>query len=256
MKALGLVITVLCAAATASRADDIAPKARTLAERGRIMHANGNYAGAIEAFKEAYVISPSPGLLFNLAQSYRLQADCENASIMYHRYLASDPPDEGRAIAEANLPAVERCAKEGVPLPPPPPPPHAAVTARTEPRAVDNGDEPSSHARLEKNIGIGFTLAGALALGGALYFELRAVNAADDVSKIYADGGKGSDVAPLDQRGRDAERDARMLAAGGTLAVIGGVALYLVGYRAERARPTVAIAPTRGGGHVSMSWAW
>ena len=253
MKALA-VITALCAVAPLAHADEITPKARMLAERGRQLHAQGNYAGAIDAFQEAYVMSPSPALLFNLAQAYRLQGSCDDASVMYRRYLASDPPPEGREIAETQLVNVDRCARDHTPLPPPPPPPHAAVTA-PEPDRRD--EEPASpHARTEKTVGIGLAIAGSVLLGGALYFELDAAHAASDVSDAYMHGGAGKDVAAIDARGRSAALDAKLLAAGGTLAVVGGVALYVVGYRAEHARPAVAIVPTHGGGHVSMSWAW
>ena len=244
-----LLIAVLCAAPIAARADDITPKARVFAERGRELHAAGNYAAAIDAFKEAYVISPAPALLFNLAQAYRLAGDCDDARIMYRRYLASDPPPEGRAIAEPQLVNVERCTRDSAPLPPP----HLAQPQPVQPAA---DLPPTDHARLEETVGVGLAIAGGLALGGALYYEIQALTAASDVSNAYAKGGAGKDIAPTDARGRSAAHDAQLLAAGGTLAVAGGVALYLVGYRAEGARPAIAIAPTHDGGHVSMSWAW
>jgi tetratricopeptide (TPR) repeat protein len=245
------MLAVLLGAPLAARADEITPKARVFADRGRELHAQGNYAAAIDAFKEAYVISPAPALLFNLAQSYRLEGACDDARIMYRRYLASDPPPEGREIAEQQLVNVDRCAREHVALQPPPPPPVSVVA--TTPQDVDTG---ADHARLEKDIGIGFAVAGGLALGGALYYELQAVQASNDVSDAYAKGGAGKDIAPIDARGRRDALDAKLLAGGGTLAVLGGVALYLVGYRAEGARPAVAVVPTSGGAHVSMSWVW
>lgn len=254
MKAFAFLIPALFAGRV--EADEIAPKARAFAERGRLLHASGNYAAAIDAFKEAYVISPSPGLLFNLAQSYRLMGDCEGASMMYHRYLASDPPDEGKAIAEANLALVERCVSDHIPLPPAPPPKPEAVAAAAKVTPAPQDDDEPGHSRLEKNVGIGFMAAGAIALGGSLFFEVRAMNAASDVSDAYKNGGKGQDVAALDQRGRDAARDSQILLIGGSAALIGGVALYYLGYRAEHARPAVAVVPAKGGGHVSMSWAW
>ena len=249
MKALAIIVA-LCAVAAA---DEITPKARVLAERGRQLHAQGNYVGAIDAFQEAYVMSPSPALLFNLAQAYRLQGACDDAAVMYRRYLASDPAPEGRAIAETQLVNVERCAREHTPLPPPPPPPHPALALAP----AHSGDAPpSDHAHAEKSLGLGIAIAGTVLLGGALYFELDAAHAASDVSAAYATGGAGKDVAALDARGRGAALDAQLLAAGGALAVVGGVALYLVGYRAEHARPAVTVVPARGGAQVSMSWAW
>src|SRR5215470_17918444 len=109
------VLAALALAAPAEvRADNawsgaVPAKARALAERGRALHDAGDYASAITAFTQAYVIAPSPALLFNLAQAYRLQGDCEDASLMYRRYLASSPSAEERALAESQLAAVERC---------------------------------------------------------------------------------------------------------------------------------------------------
>ena len=250
MRALAL-IAALVAGPLAARADEITPKARVLAERGRLLHAHGQYAAAIDAFQEAYVMSPSPALLFNLAQAYRLQGTCEDAAVMYQRYLASDPPPEGREIAEAQLGNVERCARDHVPLRSPLRPTVAAAPP-------DRGDDlpTPTRAHFEKTLGLGLTLAGGVALGGALYFALDASHAASDVSTAYAKGGASKDIAPIDERGRRAALDGKVLAAGGTLAVFGGIALYAVGYRAEHARPRVAVVPAHGGGNVSMSWAW
>src|SRR5690606_9690752 len=84
-------------------------KARALAERGRIAHDQGDYAAAIAAFTEAYAIAPAPGLLFNLAQAYRLKGSCEDAQLMYRRYLNANPSEGGRVLAEMHLATVERC---------------------------------------------------------------------------------------------------------------------------------------------------
>ncbi|MBA3542296.1 MAG: hypothetical protein H0T79_21955, partial [Deltaproteobacteria bacterium] len=112
LRSTGFVVVVVIAMmfATASgtaHADEPVPmKARTLAERGRRAHDRGEYAKAIAAFKEAYVLAPSDALLFNLAQSYRLHGDCEDAAMMYKRFLASEPSADAAAIAGAHLASV------------------------------------------------------------------------------------------------------------------------------------------------------
>ena len=94
---LGLVVLVV---ATTARADDEVPaKARALAERGRADHDRGDYGAAIAEFTEAYALAPSPALLFNLAQAYRLAGRCDDAALMYRRYLTGDPaPGRPRAL--------------------------------------------------------------------------------------------------------------------------------------------------------------
>ena len=107
MRAL-LVIAALLVSAVAS-ADSVPTKARSLAERGRVAHDARDYAGAISAFTEAYALAPAPGLLFNLAQAYRLRGNCDDAALMYRRFLATNPPDDARLLAESHLSTVERC---------------------------------------------------------------------------------------------------------------------------------------------------
>src|SRR5690349_15298118 len=102
-----LTAVLLAAAPRASmgdalRAAQIPDKARHLAERGRALHDAGNYTDAIAAFREAYVLAPSPGLLFNIAQSYRLAGRCDDAAWMYRRYLDSQPSGDRRAVAESH----------------------------------------------------------------------------------------------------------------------------------------------------------
>jgi tetratricopeptide (TPR) repeat protein len=256
--ALLLAAAVMCTP-LAARADDrpaVPAKARALAERGRAAHDAGDYAGAITAFTQAYVIAPSPALLFNLAQAYRLQGKCDDAELMYQRYLATDPSPEGRSLAEAHLASMERClhkialhvsaddatARIAVPAPP-----AASITSDAPPVSAHR-------AEIEKSVGVGLTIGGTAALAAALYYAVQAQDAADDVSAMYDKGGKGKGVAPIDQRGRSAATNARILAVGGTVGVVGGIVMYVIGKRDESS--PVAIAPLSHGAAVSMRWAF
>src|SRR3569623_577048 len=69
---------------------------------------------AVAAFKEAYVLAPSPGLLFNIAQAYRLAGDCDDAAWMYRRFLDTNPGEASRALAEQHLSSVEKCGHGGL----------------------------------------------------------------------------------------------------------------------------------------------
>jgi tetratricopeptide (TPR) repeat protein len=261
---VGLAAALLVALAPiAAYADRTAPtavpaKARTLAERGRAYHDAGDYAGAITAFTQAYVIAPSPALLFNLAQAYRLQGDCEDAALMYRRYLSTNPSPEGRGLAEMHLAKVERCVHMrslNIPVEAPPgrpatPPPRAKlkVAAATDPA-------PSRRAQLEKDIGIGLVLGGSVALAAATYYTVAAHNASNDIEAAYAMGAKWKDIAPIDERGKTASSRAKILGAGGVLGIAGGIVTYLIGRHTERI--PLAVASTRHGGvELGMSWAF
>ena len=232
----------------------IPAKARMLADRGRAFHDAGDYAHAIAAFTQAYVMAPSPALLFNLAQAYRLLGNCDDAALLYRRYLATGPRPEERTLAEAHLAKVERCAdKLGqhipiaaaaaslVVLPP------LDVIATPTPAPA-----PSSKARIEKDIGLGLTIGGGAALAVAVAYAVQAHDAANDVSDAFVRHAQGKDVAQLDARGRAAATTARLFGIGGALGVGAGVVMYVIGRHTEAA--PVAVAPTSHGVEVSMSW--
>ena len=236
---------------------EIPTKARTLAERGRAFHDAGDYSDAIAAFTQAYVIAPSPALLFNIAQAYRLQGNCDDAALMYRRYLATNPPPEQRALAENHLASVERCLRKlslHIPLGAetaralaPSRPSAAVVTASAAPTG-------SRRAQIEKDIGVGLMLGGGVSLAAAAYYAVQAHQASEDVAAGYASGAKWKDLAPTDERGRSAATTAKLLGAGGALGVAGGLVTYLIGRHHEQ--PPVTVSPTRNGLAVGVRWAF
>jgi hypothetical protein len=256
-----IVAAVMLFAPSSTRAEAwsgaVPAKARTLAERGRAFHDAGDYAKAIAAFTQAYAMAPSPALLFNLAQAYRLQGNCDDAALMYRRYLATNPRPDGRALAEDQLAKVERCLQNKLSLNLPvdteianlavPPPPDAVALSAT-------GPGPSRKAQLEQDIGIGLALGGGVALAAAAYYTVEARNAANDVAAAYARHAKWKDIAPIDARGKTSATNARILAVGGALGVVGGIVTYVIGKHTERT--PVAVVPTGHGVEVSMSWAF
>ena len=259
MNVRALLIAVAIAAVPSTAAGDrdtIPQKARALAEGGRAAHEHGDYPRAIAAFKEAYVIAPAPELLFNLAQAYRLHGNCEDAGLMYRRYLGTDPASERRSLAESHLATVERCVQKrslNIPLDDsmaylriPEPPPDLGVIDSPPPRRAAPG-------RREQNLGVGFAIGGAGAIMIATYYGFRARSAAQEVERAYAMGAKWKDVARIDARGESAATTAKVFGIGGALAVATGVTLFVVGKRTERAVP-ISIVPTTTGARVSVTW--
>jgi tetratricopeptide (TPR) repeat protein len=234
-------------------ADDVPQRARELAERGRELHDAGEYAAAAVRFQEAYALAPSASLLFNLAQDYRLSGDCEDAAIMYRRFLATDPSPDARVVAQQHLDKVTRCIVHptlAVTVPPPAPTP---VVERPPPDPVqaDIVRRPS----IEKDAGIGLTLAGAVALGGAAYYAWRANDDSDQVSKGYASGVAWNVIASKDADGHRSQRIAEILGIGGGLSAASGVTLYMLGVSHDKAAH-FAVSPTTGGAKVAVAWAF
>jgi tetratricopeptide (TPR) repeat protein len=257
-----MIFTVAALAATAAPAaagDPVPPKARKLAERGRELHQRGDYTRAIAAFKEAYVLAPSPGLLFNLAQAYRLQGNCDDAALMYRRYIAAAPPwrDE-RTLAQAHLSTVVRCVqKRSLNLPPDAAMVHLPAPASPEPDPLfeDHPDPSRPRGTLMRQIGLGTTIGGAGPQGKAAYFGVRAYRASSDVQRLYAGGASWREIEPIHLRGERSETAAKWLGVGGGIGAAAGVTLFVLGRRAERA-PPVTITPAKGGARVGLSWAF
>jgi tetratricopeptide (TPR) repeat protein len=253
------VAAALAGAPGAVRADDapVPAKARTLAERGRAFHDAGDYPHAIAAFTQAYVIAPSPALLFNLAQAYRLQGNCDDAALMYRRYLATNPDAEQRALAELHLASVERCLhKIALHIPVETAAGRPIVAAPAAPLiATERAVAPPRRAQIEKDIGIGLAIGGSVSLAIAGYYTVQARSAADDVAAAYAQGAKWKDVAPDDERGKSAASAARLFGVGGALGIAGGVVTYLIG-RHDEQQPPVTIATTRNSVSLDVRWAF
>ncbi|MEO7729469.1 MAG: tetratricopeptide repeat protein [Kofleriaceae bacterium] len=268
MKRFALIVALaLLLAPFAVRADEpassVPAKAKTLAARGRAAHDAGHYSDAIAAFTQAYAMAPAPALLFNLAQAYRLQGNCDDAALMYRRFIATNPSPEVLSLAENHLATVERCMHKlalNIPVDgaPASAPGFVASAAPMHPRGTTSVagslDRPSRKAEIEKDVGIGLVIGGSTSLAIATYYAFRAHNASNDVAAAYAKGAKWKDVAPIDARGKSAESRAQLFGVGGALGVAGGVVTYLIGKHTEQA--PVTVVPTGHGVEVGMTWAF
>jgi len=201
------------------------------------------------------VIAPNPALLFNLAQAYRLQGNCDDAALMYRRYLATNPDPEQRALAEFHLAAVERCVhKLALHIPVETASGHVITAPPPQPLLVAAPVPTSSRAQIEKDIGIGLVLGGGVSLAVAAYYAVQAHDAADEVAAGYAQGAKWKDIAATDARGRSAATTAKVFGTGGALGLAGGIVTYLIGRHNEQ--PPVTIATTRHGVAIGARWAF
>src|SRR5215471_679856 len=97
--ALGVVTTTLPARA----ADDAAAKAREHYQKGTAFYDLAKYAEAIQEFEAAYEIKNDPAFLYNLAQSYRLAGNPEQALHFYRTYLRREPKTPNRAEIEKRI---------------------------------------------------------------------------------------------------------------------------------------------------------
>lgn len=123
-----LALALLLAAPSALAQDD---QARALFSAGAQAYEAGRYPAAIQAFQEAYRLSPRPGILFSIAQAYRRQytadrqaGNLHSAIRHYREYIAKVEQGGRRADAISALselePLADRLGASGAAAPPPP----------------------------------------------------------------------------------------------------------------------------------------
>ena len=97
------------AAEAAPNDKDLTPTARELSDRGLGHYQRGELDAAIESFMGAYALSNNAGLLFNIAQAFRLKGDCASAKDYYQSYLAAGPGSALRPSVERRLDEMNTC---------------------------------------------------------------------------------------------------------------------------------------------------
>jgi tetratricopeptide (TPR) repeat protein len=134
----------------------------------------GNWARAIDEYKAAYTLKPEAVLLYDIAQSYRLNNDLPNAIFFYKSYLRNQPNATNRREIDDRIRKLEQQMKQQqqvtsqppntpVPMgaqPPkeaahePAPPPPVAAPATPEPaptHAVEPQPAPSPALQLTRS---------------------------------------------------------------------------------------------------------
>jgi tetratricopeptide (TPR) repeat protein len=249
---IAVLVASICAPALAD-AIDPPTRARALSDQGRQYHDAADYDRAIASYKEAYELAPSPGLLFNMGQAYRLKGDCDDAAIMYRSYLRSDPDRPERDLTRTHLVTVENCMARRTML-------HPLLGDRAAGKAATAAaggiDQPAVPGRRLKRAGLAVGIGGGALVGVGIYFAVQASDASSEVERLIEMGAKWKDVKELDARGRRDSTLATVFAVGGGAAAIAGGVMYLMGRNeAKRAEGRkISIAPTPGGGQVSVAW--
>lgn len=106
---LSISLALVLAATSPALADDKA-KAKALYEEGLKHYNLAEWQDAIKSWKESYLLSKKPLLLFNIGQAYRLSGDCKQAGVFYDSYQREEPNPKNAAELEE---ALALCAKQG-----------------------------------------------------------------------------------------------------------------------------------------------
>jgi hypothetical protein len=129
----GAAASLTLATPPAAHAEELTED-RKLYDQGRRQWELGEFAKAIDLFKQAYAIADKPAYLYNIGVQYELLKDCRNAQFFFERYIkraeADAAEDKGkpfdpkkRAEAQSRVAKNAECAKTQPPDPTPEPDP-------------------------------------------------------------------------------------------------------------------------------------
>ena len=264
-----LVIPCMLAALGAAHADDKA-KAKQLYDEGLKHYNLAEWQDAISSWKQSYLLSKKPLLLFNIGQAYRLSGDCKQAQTFYESYQREEPNPKNQGELDQ---AIAICAKQGDAKPPDKPvekpvtppvetkpdtPPATGPTVAQVPEAsqpnpdrqpVDTG--PQTTGGTLRLVGIGVGGAGVVMIGAGVYFALGARSASNEIDGYT--GEWGTDQQAIQDRGEKKQKNALIFGGIGVAAAIAGGVMFAIGGPKPTESSTVTIVPTSGG--AAVGWA-
>ena len=254
-------------------------EAKALYEQGLSHYNLGEFDQAIAAFRKSYELTQAPGLLFNIAQAFRLKKDYEQATYFYTTYLRLQPDASNRADVEARLAEMQqaieeqkklekkppigtiapedntattpRAATPATTITPPPSPPTSAMPALNSPR-----DESGTRGTSLKTAGYVTAGTGAALVITGLVFGQMAKSAEKDLNQLSADMGTWSAAqqAKYDAGKRDNTIAIVSFVVGGAAIATGGT-LWVLGAM-KKHDATVAINPTAHGTTFAVGWSF
>jgi tetratricopeptide (TPR) repeat protein len=263
MKRLLLPIVLLCVLTSSAAAEDA-----TAFEASGTKHFQlAEYDAAIKDFKEAFRISDAPGYLYNIAQAYRLKGDCRSAATFYKNYLRRTPDAANAAQVRARVTEMDACAAKQPPDPvptttePPPvttePPPVTTVTPPLTPPEQPPPQPEGGGRGWMTYTGIAGMGIGALALGLGVKFMLDGKSANSDLEEKCMISCTGAEALAIQQKGKDANRNAVISSVAGGVFLVGGVVLFVLsrgGGSSGDTEPAVAVSVTGSGAAASYAW--
>ncbi|MDB4962543.1 MAG: hypothetical protein JWP01_2542 [Myxococcales bacterium] len=232
-------------------------RAAELYDAGRRAFDIAEYPAAIANWKEAYLLSSAPLLLFNIAQAHRLSGNCAQANRFYLNYKRVEPRPQNQAELDAAMascagiePAVGDAAPPPAPVEPPP------VVALIEPPLT----VPAERAKRDGDPGRTYKIAGYIAagIGGtagivAIVSTVGARNKANTIERLPAGTPWTPALRQTERDGKSAQTRARVFGLISVAAVAAGGALWWHGWTTSRSRTHVDVSIGPGATEVFLS---
>ncbi len=129
--ALAVALAILAGMPARAVADK--PSSIRYYERGKRHYERGDYPQALKSFLRAYDEHPAPEYLYNIAQTHRMLGHCRESLDYYQRFLAEQPAESARKIAENHVATLEQQCGEPEPKPSSPEPSSPSEPVRPAP---------------------------------------------------------------------------------------------------------------------------
>jgi tetratricopeptide (TPR) repeat protein len=250
------VIATCLVTATAAYADDRAV-AKKLYDDGLRHYNVAEYPAAIAAWKQAYLISKKPILLFNIGQAYRLAGDCTQAVTFYDSYERDEPhPRNQDELDQARVLCKEATVVTPVPVPAHPDPSGPPAPVPDKPAATPAPVAPILPTPPPPDVASGKShtaayVAGGVGLAAGLTGIVFALDARSQDGKNAGVTSWTAENNAIEARGNRDDKLAIVFGAVGVAGIATGVVLYVLGHGDDE--HGIAVAPTRGG--LSVAWA-
>jgi tetratricopeptide (TPR) repeat protein len=235
------LLAALPLAASAAPPTELERDALALYKEGAVLYQRGEYAKAIQAFRAADGLAPSPDYIFNIAQAYRHLGDCENALAFFREFVRLRPEASSQKIVRDGLADMDACVRTAAP----PPAPAPAAEAKPEPIAPPAAPSASVVERSERRTFTAGIVIGAAGLVAAGVGAGLWTSAASDYNGLQAQCGTACNPSLIVGPQRKLFVGYGM-AAGGATAMLAGAALAFAG-RVQAGSATAWIAPAPGG---------
>jgi hypothetical protein len=101
MNAAVILVALFAQTSPMNAGPDAKAKAKVLVNEGSALYQSGNYAGALEKFKEAHTIYASPKIWFNIGQANRDLGRFDDSLVAFDKFLIGASDASRETIADA-----------------------------------------------------------------------------------------------------------------------------------------------------------
>src|SRR5262245_31255672 len=108
---LGAALAIVALSSSAAARDIRQDRARVLFESGRAAYAREDFQGAYEFFRQAYLVSAEPALLYNMSSALALAGKPHEAAEALRAYLRALPDDPERRAIEQRIRSLEEAQR-------------------------------------------------------------------------------------------------------------------------------------------------